>query len=147
MGCCELVGGSSFGGEGVGRGGGGVPVEGGFNPKKIWVKGFGRKMMGEVLREEGNRFVRVVNDSLVLGEPKFCPRVFGLNGDMSAGVLFDTVDEAVCFFKASKGVEVPFGDSKGGGGEASCGARYYVQRSPSEPGVLESSGGDCGGAL
>ena len=70
--------------------------------------------MGEVLREEGNRFVRVVNDSLVLGEPKFCPRVFGLNGDMSAGVLFDTVDEAVCFFKASKGVEVPFGDSKGG---------------------------------
>ena len=70
--------------------------------------------MGEVLRDEGQKFVRKVNDTLVLGEPKFCPRVFGLNGDMSAGLLFDTVEEAVCFFKAAKGVELAFKDSKGG---------------------------------
>ena len=70
--------------------------------------------MADVLQAEANGFVRAVNDSLVLGEPKFVPRVFGMNGDMSAGLLFDTAGEAANFFAASKGKEYPFKDSKGG---------------------------------
>jgi len=84
------------------------------NPKKIWVKGFGRKMMGEVLREQGHKYVAAVNDTLVLGEPKFVARVYGLNGDMSTGLLFETAEEATAFFLASRDVKLPFDDSKGG---------------------------------
>jgi len=79
---------------------------------RLWVKGFGRKLGRETLREQAALYVAMVNDELKLeGDDRFKPNVYAWSLELSASLVFGSDEEAEDFYVRCKGMMFRWNDT------------------------------------
>ena len=89
-----------------------------MNPKKLWVKGNQRKMLGDTLKNQAKRCVEIVNGGLGEGERKFeCgvnPAIYGWDLKTAASMVFESEGEALRFYASSRHLDMEYDDGAHG---------------------------------
>ena len=68
---------------------------------KLWIKGFGRKLVRTALKHEADRYTAVINEGLG-DEDRFDPRVYAWNLGYSVALVFDNSRDAKRSYDISK---------------------------------------------